>query len=576
MSPWCRPRSPGAAGVTRTGDSPALPVPARLRLYDVLVTSDVRIEEPAGELQRRRDAAGPAPLPADGPRPALPRRLFPPLPGDRLALGWVGPGLVALVAGVLRFWRLGEPREFVFDETYYAKDAYALLRFGYEHSWAEKADAAILRGATNVLGDGPSFVVHPPLGKWMIAAGEAVLGFEPLGWRIVVALLGTLSVLMIARIARRMTRSTLLGCVAGLLLAFDGLHFVMSRFALLDLILMFWVLAAFGLLLLDRDKVREELARLVTEGRDVAAGAGPRFGLRPYRLAAGVCLGGAVATKWSGVFALAVFGLMTFLWDRGARRAVGVRQPTVAALTRDALPGFVSVVGATLVVYVLSWSAWFASDDGWGRHWADGRDSAFPFVPAAVRSLWHYHAEMMRFHTSLETPHQYQSHPFGWLVVARPVSFYFLNIKQGEDGCTADKCAAAVLGIGTPLLWWVAVVALVYMVWRWLARRDWRAGAVLAGITATYLPWFLYTDRTIFYFYAVVFVPFLVLAVTLMIGALIGERDASPLRRGFGTVVAGGIVVLVLLNFVWLYPILSAETISFAEWYARMKFRSWI
>ena len=66
---------------------------------------------------------------------------------------------------------------------------------------------------------------------------------------------------MLARITRRLTGSTLLGCVAGLLMALDGLELVLSRTAILDIIVMFWVLAAFGLLVIDRDRTRARLAR---------------------------------------------------------------------------------------------------------------------------------------------------------------------------------------------------------------------------------------------------------------------------------------------------------------------------
>ena len=57
----------------------------------------------------------------------------------------------------------------------------------------------------------------------------------------------------------------------------------------------------------------------------------------------------------------------------------------------------------------------------------------------------------------------------------------------------------------------VASSALLFCLGWWLARRDWRAGAVLLGVAAGWLPWFLFADRTQFYFYAVAFVPFLVL-----------------------------------------------------------------
>ena len=133
--------------------------------------------------------------------------------------------------------------------------------------------------STHILATGPEFVVHPPLGKETIAVGEWLFGLTPFGWRLMVAVLGSLAILMTARIARRMTRSTLLGCVAGLLLALDGLEFVMSRTALLDISVMFWVLAAFGCLVIDRDRSRARLAAAVlrdAERADVAAEAGMR------------------------------------------------------------------------------------------------------------------------------------------------------------------------------------------------------------------------------------------------------------------------------------------------------------
>ena len=49
---------------------------------------------------------------------------------DRLP-GWVGAICLASLAFFLRRWHLGTPHQFSFDETYYAKDAWSLLNFGY-------------------------------------------------------------------------------------------------------------------------------------------------------------------------------------------------------------------------------------------------------------------------------------------------------------------------------------------------------------------------------------------------------------------------------------------------------------
>ena len=79
-------------------------------------------------------------------RARVTRRLLPPGPTDRVA-GWVGALAVTALAGFLRFWQLGEPRVFVFDETYYAKDAYGLLNHGYEQDFVDKADEQDPRAA---------------------------------------------------------------------------------------------------------------------------------------------------------------------------------------------------------------------------------------------------------------------------------------------------------------------------------------------------------------------------------------------------------------------------------------------
>jgi dolichyl-phosphate-mannose--protein O-mannosyl transferase len=168
------------------------------------------------------------------------------------------------------------------------------------------------------------------------------------------------------------------------------------------------------------------------------------------------------------------------------------------------------------------------------------------------------------------------SSPWGWLVLARPVSYYYVSLKSGQQGCTADSCSSAVLALGTPALWWLSVGALIFCVWLWIARRDWRASAVLAGVAATYLPWFHYTERTIFYFYAVAAAPFLVLAVTLLLGYILGPPDATPRRRAIGAGIAGGIVLLIVVMFVYFYPIYSAQVIPYSDWHSRMWFQSWI
>ncbi|MCM2579109.1 dolichyl-phosphate-mannose--protein mannosyltransferase [Streptomyces meridianus] len=507
---------------------------------------------------------------------------------------WGGPLLVALFAGVLRFRQLGSPRAVIFDETYYAKDAWSLLQYGYEGTWPKNANDAILQSPPSVLlSPEASYVVHPPVGKWMIAAGEWLFGLNPFGWRFMAALLGTLSVLMLCRIGRRLFRSTLLGCLAGLLLAVDGLHFVMSRAALLDVVLMFWVVAAFGCLLVDRDRTRARLADALGDAaeRDGTAGTvrpdatvGGRLGLglRPWRLAAGLCLGLACATKWNGLYVLAAFGLLTLAWDIGARRTAGAYRPVRAVARRDMLPAFLSLVPVAVITYIVSWAGWFATRGGYFRTWAEEgahRGGAWSWVPGSLRSLWHYQSEVYGFHVGLTSPHTYESNPWSWMVLGRPVSYFYESPKPGEDGCpagTVDKCAREVLAIGTPVLWWAACFAVLYLIYRWALRRDWRAGGILCGIAAGWLPWFLYQERTIFLFYAVVFVPFLCLALAMMIGAMLGPAGVPERRRVAGTVGAGVLVLLIVWNFIYFHPLFTGDPLPVEAWRNRMWFDTWV
>lgn len=500
--------------------------------------------------------------------------------------GWLGPLLVALFAGVLRFWQLGRPRAIVFDETFYAKDAWSMLRLGYEGTWPDRkiADPQILAHPQVIpLSGTGDFVAHPPMGKWVIALGEWMFGLDPVGWRFMAALLGTVSVLMLCRIGRRLFRSTALGCTAGALMAVDGLHYVMSRVALLDIVVMFFALAAFGCLLIDRDRARARLAAALPVGADGLAGPDPGTGdhagtgVRPWRLAAGFFLGLAAAVKWNGLYFLAFFMVMTVLWDVGSRRLAGSGRPYWAVLRKDLGWSLLSVVPVALLTYLATWTGWFLSDDGYGRHWADGRGGTWSWIPAPLRSLWHYEYGVYQFNVGLHTPHPYQSNPWSWLVLGRPVSYFYQSPSLGHDGCrSAAGCSQEILALGTPLLWWSACLALVYLLYRWALRRDWRAGAVLCAVGAGYLPWFHFQDRTIFSFYAVAFVPYLCLAVAMALGALVGPPDAQPRRRTCGALGAGLLVLLVFWNFLYFLPIYTGQTIPYSAWQARMWLDSWI
>ncbi len=527
--------------------------------------------------------------------------------GASARAGWLGPLAVTAFALLLRLWGLGRPDEITFDETYYAKDAWSLEQFGYVRNYVKRADKQINAGNLDGLyADGPAQIVHPEVGKWMMAAGIRLFGMDPFGWRFAAAVTGALTVLVLCRLVRRLSGSTLIGCLAGLALSLDGLHLVMSRTALLDGFLAFWLVCAVACLLADRDWGRRRLLSLHARAGPAAyavwgaptAGFGPVRGmlLRPWRLGAGVCFGLACGTKWNGVVVLAAFGLLTWAWDAGARRAIGVSWAWLRAAVVDSLPALFSLVGVAFAVYVASWGGWlvhhdvmeeaFAEPYSWGAYATADPTTPVGVTGQALHDLWNYHEQVWRFHTvdvvrtTRDDPHPYESDPRGWLLMNRPVGMDLQgDIPAGEQGCTATgdgTCLRQVLALGNPLLWWAGALALVASVWFWVARRDWRFGVPLVVVAATWLPWFRFDERSIFSFYAVATIPFTCVALALVLGAVLGPAHASRLKRAAGAAVIGALLVAIIASAVFFWPIWTDQLIPETEWQQRMWLDRWV
>src|SRR5690606_13574640 len=96
-------------------------------------------------------------------------------------------------------------------------------------------------------------------GKWMIGAGQALIGMDPVGWRISAVVAGVLTAFVLARLVLRLTDSIAMACVAAYLWAIDGVAFVMSRIALLDIFLTFWIVSMVAALAADQDWLRRRL-----------------------------------------------------------------------------------------------------------------------------------------------------------------------------------------------------------------------------------------------------------------------------------------------------------------------------
>ena len=505
------------------------------------------------------------------------------------AWGWLGPLGVMVLAFVLRVWNLGYPNKLLFDETYYAKDAYSLTKFGYAQDYIEKANSEVVHGHLNNLWTGlPTQIVHPDGGKWIIAIGEWIFGMDSFGWRISAAVVGSLTILVLARLVRRLTGSTVMGCIAGLLLCFDGLHFVMSRLALLDVFLTFWLVCAAACLVADHDWITARLDRLRV--------------FRPWQIGAGICFGMACGTKWSAVYVLAAFGLTVVVLEVIARRRHW--DPTthkhdkkpgwIGTTLVVGLPSFITIVGLAFLVYLATWTGFllhhgiyeqrfghgYGTNPAWGAYVDRTPHGFFQQASDALRSLWHFHVMTYDFHTGsylAGKTHPYQSNPAGWLVLERPVGVDAVNdLPAASCGAPATStCMRQVLLLGNPIIWWTGALALIAAIPAWIVTRNWRWSIPLVGVAATWLPWFQYDDRPIFLFYAVAILPFTIIAIALVIDGLWKSAD-TPRSRYLVGLIVGIYLVAIIACFWFFHPIYTDKLISYDHWYERMWFRHWI
>jgi dolichyl-phosphate-mannose--protein O-mannosyl transferase len=531
-------------------------------------------------------------------------RLVTPMPDDRLR-GWLWPLLITLFAAVTRVCRLSVPNAVIFDETFYVKDAWSILKHGVELQPKTNAigsfdtlnsllmntgwlNSEIIAGQTSIF-QGCSiitrspctgeFVAQPPAGKLLIAVGEWVYGLNTLGWRIAPAIVGSLAVLLMCRVTRRLTRSTVLGCAAGLLLSLDGLEFVLSRTGMLDIFLMFFVLASFGCLVADRDASRARLASLVAV--DPGDEAGPELGIRKWRVAAGILIGLAGATKQDALWYDLAFAGLCVAWDIGARRAAGIARPGSGrgGLLRDGkwLPLTFGVI--PLVTYVATWSGWLFTSAGYDRNYAQAHGVAAPVI-SALYSLLDYQKQIYQYMSSLSAPNPAQSQPWDWFVISRPVEFYWQSFSDAAGAHpvagTAGPYVQEVLAIGNPLIWWAGIPAMIFCLGWWITRRDWRAGAAVLGVLAGWATWLPFPDRTKYFYYALEFEPFMIICIVLCLGLIIGPAAARLRRQAAGRTLAGAYLLGAAVLFWYFYPVMTGEVIPYSQWLSRMWYGGWI
>lgn len=337
---------------------------------------------------------------------------------------------------------------------------------------------------------------HPMLAKWLIGLSMAIFGDNPVGWRALSTLAGVATMLSIYAIALKLFDDVRTAASAALLALMNQMLFIQARIAMLEVFAGAFLFMAIALLVWGRES-----------------------GDRRRLIGAGFCLGLSVGCKWSALPLAPLLGFAVLFGWRGNRWRAAILFTLVAALAYLAtfLPAFF-----------------------------------FAARPLKLDGIILLHQRMLAMQTQPLLPHTYQSTPWQWPLITRPIWYLYEPVAGVQRG---------VLLVGNPAIMWGGLIALAACLWDGVKDRS----PPLLALSSLYIvamgAWLLIPKKIGFYYYY--YFPGLVLPL------LITAAFHHSYRRQERWLPAA-FMLLSFGLFAYFYPIISAQALpndrAFEHW----------
>ena len=419
--------------------------------------------------------------------------------------------LILLLAFFTRFWRLGIPDTYHFDEVYHAFTAKEML-LGNPAAWE----------FWNTPPAGFAYEwTHPPLAKLFMAGGMIIFGMNPFGWRFFGALAGVGIIFLVYHLCKKLFHSQFVALTASLLLIFESLLFVQSRIGMNDAYFIFFILLSLWFLLCRR------------------------FSL------SGLFWGFSLASKWTALYAIfiyAFFFIHEYLQKPRSERQEFIKKMIIAG------PIFFGLV--PFIIYLLSYTPFFfVSDPGISEH-IDRQSGVVKIEQSLCRPIlsydfcdklaivWNVNQQMYWYHTRLKATHSYQSLWYTWPLDLRPVYYYVGNF--------GDKIAQ-IYALGNPAIFWPGILAVVLAIYQLIKKPTFALGLILTAYLGFWLPWSL-SPRIMFLYHYTPSVIFLAILLAIVL------KNLWVLKTG--KVLVLGYLLLVIATFIYFYPHVAAVPVS--------------
>jgi len=481
-------------------------------------------------------------------------------------------GAVLVLAFGLRVIALGQPADgpagHVFDERYFA-DAACRDLSGQDYLDPE-----------------------PPLGKLLIAAGIEVgslwlrypqqpspfagppcrpqpAGYGTWGWRLASLAFGVGLVALIYLLAMSLWPSRVFATLAAVLVTFDGLEFVQSRLAMLDIFPVFF--AVLALLMLQVHRRAQTSA-----GWWISAAT------------LGLAIGLGVASKWT---ALAAWGVAVVVlaggwvldrvsinagsWHSGTAGAESrIRPGPLRSIDRVSVyTGFLIILPA--IVYVLSYARYVMVAHAIPVTAPGSCDFSQVAVVSSALDPGHWLQTVFRhdrwayaYHLC-ETRIDPRGSPwFSWPLMLHPATYRSAVVYNA-----GGEQLSVLWDLGNPALWWAAIPALIYCALSGIRSARLTPAFIALAYLAAWLP-FAFVPRGLYLYHMLGALPYMALAVAYAFTRLSDGRLDLVNRHWRLTIPGGRVTVAYLLvvvaTFIFFYPLWTGTPVSREEYRQRI------
>lgn len=364
----------------------------------------------------------------------------------------------------------------------------------------------------------PFLSPHPHFGRYLIILGVLLFGDNPMGWRFVQAILGSLLTPLSYLIGKNLFNHKYAGLLVAYLATFEFGFLLYSRLGVAIISQVFFI--ALSLLLFIKATRTNKSLNL-------------------YYFACAICTGLSISIKWTSLFLLPVY----FLWIK-----------TNGNIKKFIFSHAALLIAITVFTYILTFIGETENFEYYNKtlHMHNSN-----FIDGVIN--WH----KLAFNAQANAvPDTYSSKWYTWPLLLSPIL-----ISWTYD--PISKNLINLVSMGNPVIWWSGILAIIFqLILFCFKKQDGMVSFLIGTYFISFLP-YAFISRPMYLYH---YLPSLFILILILEYSFISLYKSK--KKIFRALLASW-VILVFLVFIYFYPIINGYPLSCAEYKNRMWLKCW-